>query len=126
MLVWGVGHDSDFWNAQTTGKVAFLEDDPEWMAKITELYPHLEVHKVKYTSLSKLSRHISQPMNELDISDQLPTLIMTNHWDVILVDAPCGWKPECPGRFSSDDPSRKCYLLTIYLLTMWTARLNMK
>ena len=102
MLVWGVGHDSDFWNVQTTGKVVFLEDRPEWMAKITELYPYLKVHKVKYdTSVSEHSRHISQPMDELDISDQLPTSLITKHWDVILVDAPCGSKPECPGRFSS-------------------------
>lgn len=101
MLVWGVGHDSSFWQNQTTGRTVFLEDHPVWFSKIKAGYPELEMYRVSYdTKVSQWKYHLSH-LNQTDIRNQLPSSVVSQHWDVILVDAPCGWKNECPGRFSS-------------------------
>lgn len=35
------------------------------------------------------------------VDDAATAIGVTTGWDVIIVDAPCGWHPDCPGRMQS-------------------------
>lgn len=102
ILVWGVGHDSVFWQSSTKGRVVFLEDHPKWHKQIQDKYPQLEIYKVTYnTSMEHRKKHLKDSFRSLSIYDQLHESIKLQYWDVIIVDAPCGYSYTCPGRFSS-------------------------
>lgn len=104
VLVWGLGNDSPFWHDTTEGKVIFIEPAGFWFNKIIDTYPYLKAYTVNYTTETEKSfnRYIdnTELWAELDISSQLPPVIRNTYWDVIIVDAPPGYKG-APGRYQS-------------------------
>jgi glucuronoxylan 4-O-methyltransferase len=80
LLVFGLGRDFELWvHLNKGGRTVFLEDNAEWMREV----PGAETYLVKYPNLV------------------LPESVNAKIWDLIIVDAPMGWKPEHPGRGES-------------------------
>jgi hypothetical protein len=79
------------------GTTVFLEHNADWIAKVREDDPSLDIRPVEYTS------RITQWREGLDRPDSLemvlPSNIRETHWDVVLVDAPNGFiiADEYPG-----------------------------
>lgn len=99
-LVFGLGNDSPLWHlTNLSGKTVFVEDNPEWRERVVSQHPELDVAMTSY------STRRSEWEEYLDATDtlrmNLPEDISTVTWDVVLVDAPAGWKPEMPGRMQS-------------------------
>jgi len=105
LLIWGLGNDSPFWTTLTSGRVVFIEDSPDWITEMTAKYPMLEVYQMNYTTL--ISRDFDRYTRsaahwaELDLRSKLPADVVSEDWDVIIVDAPMGYAPSNVGRFSS-------------------------
>ncbi|XP_045167274.2 uncharacterized protein LOC123530562 [Mercenaria mercenaria] len=104
LLVWGLGNDSPFWHDSTQGKVIFIEPAGFWFKKITDKYPYLEAYPVNYTTETEKSydKYIDNRdiWSDLDIRSQLPPVAKQTQWNVIIVDAPPGYKGG-PGRYQS-------------------------
>ncbi|KAL4232202.1 Polysaccharide biosynthesis [Mactra antiquata] len=106
LLVWGLGFDSPFWHDSTEGKVIFIEEiGTPWYGRITRKYPFLTAYQVKYStylykSFERYSRNRTF-WTELDLRNQLPLDVNDTAWDVIIVDAPMGYRPWSPGRYQS-------------------------
>jgi len=112
LLVWGLGHDSAFWDNATSGRVVFLEDDfPQkkdgtlWYDEIMGQYPHLESYKVHYTTKNNEETYGklvggggSQKHLKLE---SFPDSLRGVFWDVVIVDAPLGCCNAGPGRYQS-------------------------
>lgn len=87
-LVWGLGHDSHIWNAvhcssTTRTRTLFIENWRDWIVKIHEQDPELEVvHFDKYdnTSVENAEAFFSQPYL-LPLPDQ----VSNECWNVVLV-----------------------------------------
>lgn len=112
LLVFGCGRDSKFWAhvMNRYGTTVFLEDMKGW----ADPGKSLTVHIVSYgtaPSAQWLSRLV-QPANlggatkltqrderDLMISG-LPTGLLEQWWDVVLIDAPAGFNGRMPGRMS--------------------------
>ncbi|KAL4232203.1 hypothetical protein ACF0H5_009778 [Mactra antiquata] len=106
LLVWGLGFDSPFWHDSTDGKVVFIEEfGTSWFRNITSKYPFLKACQVKYStylyqSLERYSRNRTF-WTELDLRSQLPRDVKDTAWDVIIVDAPTGYRHDNSGRYQS-------------------------
>jgi Polysaccharide biosynthesis len=124
LLVWGLGYDSIYWNTVTTGKVVFLEDGDmitnlvpnpnpnnpatmvRWFDSMTYQYPQLQAYTVNYTTQNSISQ-LEYYKNTKDVWDEqlyihdLPDILSSTMWDVIIVDAPLGYPKTGPGRFQS-------------------------
>jgi len=100
MLVFGLGNDSSFWNMLNRGgDTLFLEDSAIWRDRITSIDPGLEVCLVKYgTYLGQWRDLLDRPR---DLEMDLPSKVTENRWDIILVDAPQGYRAQNPGRMKS-------------------------
>jgi hypothetical protein len=99
-LVFGVGRDSVLWMAANrVGRTAFLEDSPEWQDVIQRSLPAAEIHTVEYITTVRDYRRWLFRLNDLGMT--LPDVIRNQKWDVILVDAPAGWRDDKPGRMQS-------------------------
>jgi glucuronoxylan 4-O-methyltransferase len=116
-LVFGLGHDSLMWTALNHGgRTIFLEEDSSWIETIQEKYPSLESYHVVYNtkltdadSLLELGQS-SECTNVAGVirfsSCQLalkglPSVFYEVEWDLIMVDAPTGWRPDTPGRMGA-------------------------
>ncbi|HKJ39857.1 MAG TPA: hypothetical protein VJ972_13850 [Anaerolineales bacterium] len=99
-LVFGMGNDSLFWKfLNRGGQTLFLEDNPHWYQRISQKHPHLNAHLVQYnTKRSQWKDLLSKPA---DLGFPLPQEVEEIPWDVILVDAPNGWRNDQPGRMKS-------------------------
>lgn len=99
-MIWGLGHDSKIWysvhcnNIQKYGgKIHFLEDNVEWVNKITGDYPQLDGSAFYFpkenfqSDLSEAMDFIEHPRDTLT----LPEGIEGECWDIVLVDAPPGY-----------------------------------
>lgn len=96
MLVFGLGNDSPLWaNLNHDGYTLFLENIPQWIAKVKSQHPDLNVDHVDYST--NVAASMKDPAR-LVRSAVLPENIKSRRWDVILVDGPMGWRPENPGR----------------------------
>ena len=98
ILVFGVGNDSELWQAlNPLGRNVFIEDSQLWLDNIIARVPNLEAYIVTYsTILTNWKRDIaSVPQLEL------PADVNESQWDIILVDAPAGNKNDNPGRLQS-------------------------
>ena len=104
-LVFGLGNDSPAWSElNRNGKTVFLEDNPEWHSKISKQYTDLETYLVDYkTTIDQWQSLLSSP-DELKI--ELPDQLLSEEWDVILVDGPCGAKDWHLGEFGTLPPGR--------------------
>jgi uncharacterized protein (TIGR01627 family) len=105
LLVWGLGNDSPFWHDSTQGKVIFIEPKGVWFKKIKNRFPYLEAYAVRYTTdtVKSFNKYInnSELWTELDLRSELPPVVTQTPWDVIIVDAPPGYKKGTPGRYQS-------------------------
>ncbi len=101
LLVFGVGNDSSFWLEENSGGTTyFIEDNPEWAERLLRECPDANVALVTYdTQRSQWQRLMESPA-KLEMAD-LPPEIAGTYWDVILVDAPMGYKLHHPGRMKS-------------------------
>lgn len=100
VLIFGTGHDTELWRtANKDGVTVFLEHDDKWIPNNTE-----NVFKVNYTTdISEaeelLEEYHSKKYKRLRLA--IPKELKTIKWDIILVDAPPGWKEGTPGRMQS-------------------------
>ncbi len=89
------GMDSILWRkVNCRGRAVFLENWQEWIEKITAIDPALEVYKVDYnTSVGAADDWFNGGRWSLDV----PVAVSNDCYDVILVDAPQGFKDSMPG-----------------------------
>src|SRR6185369_9391883 len=99
-LVFGVGNDSVFWQGLNPGgRTVFIEDNPEWFAKVKESLPAIEAYLIQYpTKRYEWWGLLSHPEK---LFLKLPPEIQGVAWDAILVDAPNGHIDTAPGRMCS-------------------------
>ena len=99
VLVFGTGYDSNLWRyANNDGLTIFLEDNDKWIEDSNDIY------RVSYTSvLTDADKFLEE--YKLGIFDNLkinlPDIVKNTNWDVIIVDAPAGYKSHFPGRMQS-------------------------
>jgi len=100
LLVFGLGNDSLFWLGLNQGGVTvFLEDNLEWFHRITKRSKKITAFMVKYdTRLCDWRSLIESPAS---LNMALPRQVTDVSWDVVLVDAPEGWRARSPGRMKS-------------------------
>jgi glucuronoxylan 4-O-methyltransferase len=99
-LVFGLGNDSLLWSkANHKGQTVFIENDPAWYATLTGRYAWLAAHKVDYQSRLGQWRGMLDSAEVFNLA--LPFEVVTEKWDVILVDAPAGWNDSGAGRMKS-------------------------
>ena len=128
MLVFGLGHDSAYWNrANSGGYTVFVEDSAEWISTIRAEHPELEGKIFQYTYKTRLAKDghrngdywFDRPgsnWESLFMFDELPPdsplVTLQGKFDVVIVDAPMGmdWCPTCPSRLQS----------------LWTARVMVR
>lgn len=107
LLVFGCGNDSVFWEGvNRDGTTAFLEDDPAWAEKVRPRLKTGKVYLVKYGT--KLSEWVSLLHASDRLELDLPELVSSKRWDVIVIDGPAGYDNhehyfgrEAPGRMKS-------------------------
>jgi len=99
-LIFGLGNDSPLWHfTNPSGRTVFIEDNPEWRDRVVSQHPELDVVMTSYsTQRSEWEDYLDAPDT---LSMDLPGDVSDVAWDVVLVDAPAGWKPEMPGRMQS-------------------------
>ena len=97
LLVFGLGNDAPLWRRLNSGgRTVFLEDDSFWIAGAIRRQPDLEIAQVTYrTRLPDWETLINQAER---LHLELPSAVVDERWDVILIDAPKGHKPRHPGR----------------------------
>jgi IRX15/IRX15L/GXM len=84
LLVFGAGHDSLFWSQCVTGDLAFVEDNPKYLA-LASATARVVLHQFQ-------SR-----VGEWNEVPDVPVLV-DRPWDFVLVDGPTGFGPNQPGR----------------------------
>ncbi len=89
------GMDSILWRkVNCQGRTVFIENWQQWIEKITAIDPALEVYKVEYnTTTGKADEWFNGGRWSLDV----PASVSDDCYDVILVDAPQGFKDKMPG-----------------------------
>ena len=100
LLVFGLGNDSVFWHSLNRGGITiFMEDSDDWFHRITKSSKELMAFLIKYnTRLTDWKILLESPsLLEMDLPDQ----VNEEDWDIILVDAPAGFKDQTPGRMKS-------------------------
>ena len=99
-LVFGVGNDSLLWSRiNRLGKTVFLEDDETWLRTIGERHRELDIRLLEYTTRrTDLIGLLDSPEN---LVLALPQDVVSERWDVVLVDGPAGWHDNTPGRMQS-------------------------
>lgn len=97
LLVFGLGNDSPLWNAiNKDGYTLFIEDIPEWIAKMSAAHPDLNIDKVSYQGTTVASA-IADPVTTIQRA-KVPDVLLQRVWDVIIIDGPMGYAPNLPGR----------------------------
>ena len=100
LLVFGLGNDSIFWASLNRGGLAiFLEDNTDWLEKITKRSKRIKAFPVNYNTWREDWRTLLESPSLLNMA--LPDEVKKEKWDVILVDGPEGWKDHHPGRMKS-------------------------
>lgn len=99
VLVFGCGNDSRYWiEANKDGRTVFLEDSERWIRKVQPLIPKADIRKVTYTTTKPDYLNLLDTPEKLHL--ELPEDIQ-GKWDIILVDAPKGFKDHHHGRMQS-------------------------
>uniref|UniRef100_A0A0V0HEF6 Putative glucuronoxylan 4-O-methyltransferase 3-like n=1 Tax=Solanum chacoense TaxID=4108 RepID=A0A0V0HEF6_SOLCH len=114
-LVFGLGFDSLMWSSfNHNGRTVFIEENKDWIHKITKEVPSLEAYQYTYETrldqapelLSIGKREDSCKKNLGDPRNSKCPLALTNmpkevyeiEWDLIMIDAPTGSFYDLPGR----------------------------
>ncbi|CAM8972276.1 unnamed protein product [Rhodiola kirilowii] len=116
-LVFGLGHDSLMWaSLNYGGRTVFLDEDEAWIKQIKTKFPMLESYKVTYntklTQADNLMQHglvnaACKKVNDVRNSacdlalKGLPGVVYETKWDLIMVDAPTGFREDAPGRMTA-------------------------
>jgi glucuronoxylan 4-O-methyltransferase len=99
-LVFGLGNDSLFWSKiNRGGNTVFVEDNEGWFQEVLKQHHHITAYLVDYLTQRTHWKELLESPSLLDM--KLPEEIEREKWDVILVDAPAGWKDSHPGRMKS-------------------------
>lgn len=102
LLVFGLGWDTLLWlDVNKNGRTVFLEDNQDWFEKITQRAPNAEAYLIDYPhNITEWKTVLDKP-RELKL--KLPDEVTRVSWDVIVVDAPAGYRmvEEQAGRMSS-------------------------
>ena len=107
-LIFGTGNDSPLWmdssiGSNINGKSIFLENDNYWIDTVKINYPNMDIRLVHYTDrvldANRLLIEYENGKNNLKL--ELDDDIRNTKWDVILVDAPHGYKSTEHGRMKS-------------------------
>jgi hypothetical protein len=100
LLVFGLGNDSLFWSCvNRCGDTVFIEDDKDWFIKITKKSKDIKAFLINYDTRRKDWERFLEDTFLLNMD--LPHDVEKEAWDIILVDAPAGWKDHHPGRMKS-------------------------
>ncbi|KAI5655918.1 hypothetical protein M9H77_24711 [Catharanthus roseus] len=115
-LVFGLGNDSLMWSSLNYGgRTVFLEEDNKWMKEFKKEMPFLETYHVVYDSkVSQASEFLHAGRSEdckvvedprlsrcrLSIKT-FPNEVYETEWDLIMVDAPTGFRDNLPGRMTA-------------------------
>jgi len=99
-LIFGLGNDSLFWHLlNQDGHTVFLENNLIWYEKVISKHPQVQAHVVQYNTYR--SQWQTLLANPATLNLALPVEVTAKRWDVILVDAPNGWRDNQPGRMKS-------------------------
>jgi hypothetical protein len=101
LLVFGVGNDTDLWlAANRCGRTVFLENSAQWIERVRTRFgePSPDIRLCSYAP--RLLQLIAL-MNPTRLVDGIPEGLDAVPWDVILVDAPWGYRPWHPGRLQA-------------------------
>lgn len=97
LLVFGLGNDSALWHAvNAQGYTLFIEDVPEWIAKVKAVQPDLQVDSVSYQGTT-VGSALLDPVRTIRDAE-VPQVLRQREWDVIIIDGPMGYAPQLPGR----------------------------
>ncbi len=123
LLVFGLGHDSAYWNrVNSGGYTVFVEDSPVWIERIMKVHPELQGKVVQYSYRTRNHRDTRKYWDEPrrweslfmfeDLPAESPLVQLQGKFDVVIVDAPMGmqWCEHCVGRMQS----------------LWTARVMVR
>ena len=99
-LVFGTGYDTEFWRfCNLKGFNIFLEHDSKWILKSNK-----DTFLIDYTCNILNYKNLLLQYKNNDYSNlkiDLPPIVYTTKWDVILVDGPPGNKKNSIGRMQS-------------------------
>jgi glucuronoxylan 4-O-methyltransferase len=99
-LVFGVGNDSQYWHALNGGgRTVFLEDSHDWMQRVVQRNPALDVRLVSYATRRSEWRNMLGSHRDGELV--MPRDVEGDSWDVVLVDAPRSDRNSAPGRMQS-------------------------
>ncbi|CAI9097084.1 OLC1v1033394C1 [Oldenlandia corymbosa var. corymbosa] len=120
LLVFGLEEEySNLASLNAGGITVFLEEHaPEKVSNTTKMPNGTSVYKLEYPTVARDAFHLLKhardnkhcspsSANFLQKSrcklalKSLPTEVYKLKWDVLVVDGPCGHRPECPGRMTS-------------------------
>jgi hypothetical protein len=122
LLVFGLGHDSAYWNrVNSGGYTVFVEDSLEWISMIQAEHPELKGKIFQYTYQTRQFRDTrkywsNRLWESLFMFDDLPAdsplVKLQGKFDVVIVDAPMGMSgcSQCVSRLQS----------------LWTARVMVR
>ncbi|KAL9229367.1 hypothetical protein vseg_004841 [Gypsophila vaccaria] len=118
-LVFGLGYDSLMWAAlNPNGKTLFLEEHAHWIKKVQKDAPFLKAEVVTYRTQRHEADHLLETYRANPKCDprtgflkgnkdcplaleSLPKEVYETEWDVIMIDAPMGWRDDNPGRMAA-------------------------
>ncbi|XP_027090209.1 glucuronoxylan 4-O-methyltransferase 3-like [Coffea eugenioides] len=115
-LIFGLGYDSLMWSMLNYGgKTIFLEESDAWMQDVKKQIPSIEAFHVTYnTKVTEAVQllHLGKEENCKVVTDPrsskchlaiktFPDEVYNTEWDVIMIDAPTGYKAELPGRMTA-------------------------
>lgn len=116
-LVFGLGNDSLMWSMLNYGgRTVFLEENEKWMQEVKKYMPSMEAYHVNYDTYkvteAVTALHVGKQDDCKEVNDPrlskcqlaiktFPDVVYNTEWDVIMVDAPTGFRPDLPGRMTA-------------------------
>ena len=101
LLAFGTGRDSKLYlKPNRDGYTLFIEDQTQWIEHAMDANPSINICQATYTTKQ---RHAHKYLKNRELIPDLDLLedISNTHWDVIILDAPCGYALHCPSRVQS-------------------------
>ena len=96
LLVFGCGNDSALWHrANKNGKTVFVEHNEQWVDVVKTKFEYLDIRRHTYET----TVFSSLPIDEESLqAHEMPSFMTEEQWDIIIVDAPDGYRQKSPGR----------------------------